>query len=194
MRLEDALLYLVLDTGTAGDADVAGLAERAIAGGADVIQLRGMGDEDAVRRVLDVCRREDALAVVAGDAGLAAEVGADGVHLDSQDGSVGVAKTIMGADGMLGVTTRTLNEARLALEVGADYLLHYAGGRCVADFAAIGRGGGGYLYAAGIDTADIARHVVEGGVFRLCVESTALEMGNLTEEVAVYARVLGREV
>ena len=53
---------------------------------------------------------------------LAAEVGADGVHVGQQDMSPRQARAILGPDGIVGVSAHTVEEARAAQAEGADYL------------------------------------------------------------------------
>ncbi|MBN1557767.1 MAG: thiamine phosphate synthase [Lentisphaerae bacterium] len=192
--MEDALLYVVLDADAAANGDPAAWAEGAIRGGADVLQAPGAAGPETLQALRDVCRREDALLIVTdAGAGTALE-GADGVHLRAPDGAIGVLRAAIGPDRLLGVTTRSIEDIQLALEVGADYVLHYAGVRCPGDFSAVGRGAGGFLYAAGIDSEDAARAVAESGVFRVCIESRVLDAADPAQGVAAYARVLGREI
>lgn len=194
MRLEDAFLCMVL---TARDhpADwLVRLCRDAVAGGADIILLQGSHQEDMVRAVASACREEEALCVVADDAELAVASGASGVHLRAANGSVGIARTIMGVGGIVGVSSKTLDDTRLALEVGADYVVHEGGADSPSAFAAIGRGSGGFLYAGGIESVAVAERIVAAGVFRLCVDADRLNQERITEDMAEYARLLGRSV
>jgi hypothetical protein len=194
VRLEDAFLYLIVAAEARPAQRLVGLCRGAIAGGADIIHLRGKAGDAGLRDVVAACRDEGALCVVADDAALAAAAGADGVHLDGADGAVGAARTVLGPSGLIGVSTRTLDGVRLALEVGADYVLHWGGVDAPAAFAAVGRGAGGFLYAAGIDSLETAGRVVAAGVCRLCVDAARLDENRITEETASYARLLGRSV
>lgn len=64
------------------------------------------------------------VAVILNDrADLAARSGCDGVHLGQSDGSVSVARTMMGRDAMIGVTCHDSRELAMdAAEAGADYV------------------------------------------------------------------------
>jgi thiamine monophosphate synthase len=141
-----------------------------------------------------VCREDDALLIVADRAETAAAVGADGLHLSGGGPEIGMARVVMGGDALVGMTSRTVEEAGLALEVGADYLLHYGGTECPAVFAGLGRSAGVPLFAAGLDGLEDARRIVEAGIYRLCVDGDRIGQGDTTEALAEYSRVLGRSM
>jgi thiamine-phosphate pyrophosphorylase len=194
VRLEDAFLYLVVDLAAVDRSAAPALCGEAVRGGADVIQVRSLrpADRGLAEDILGVCREQGALLIVGADAALAAAVGADGVHLARGDGGIGRARAAVGNGALVGMSSFTADEARLALAVGADYVLHGAGAGCRADFAAIGQGAGVPLFAGGVRTVEEAGEIVRGGLFRLGLEAGALG-GTLTAEaVARYARLLGR--
>jgi thiamine-phosphate pyrophosphorylase len=103
------------------------IAEEAIRGGADVIQLR---DKEASGRTL----YEIALAlrrltldanvpfIVNDRVDVAMAVGADGVHLGQQDLPASAARAILGPGRILGVSAETVADAVQAERDGADYL------------------------------------------------------------------------
>jgi thiamine-phosphate pyrophosphorylase len=103
------------------------IAEEAIRGGADVIQLR---DKTASGRSL----YEIALAlrrltldrnvpfIVNDRVDVAMAVEADGVHVGQQDLPASVARRILGRDRILGISAETVAEAVQAERDGADYL------------------------------------------------------------------------
>lgn len=100
----------------------------AIAGGAAIVQYRdkAAGPADRHRRaaaLAEVCRRYDALLVVNDDAALAAEIGADGVHLGRDDVDVAHARSIVGPRRLIGVSCyNEMERARAAVVAGADYV------------------------------------------------------------------------
>ena len=194
MRLEDSLLYLVLDIAT--DSDIAEFCSAAIAGGVDVIHMPSVmaSDNELLKSVRDICLRDDALFVVAEDAVLAMGVAADGVHLSSPNDSVGQVRAMIGVNDLVGISTKEANEAVLALEVGADYLLHWAGVGCPAAFSGLPMAAGSVLFAAGIASHEDARAVVAGGIYRLCVGAKLLADGDVTENAAAFSRILGRSI
>ena len=194
MRLEDSLLYLVLNTPVSGPVEA--FCAAAIAGGVDVVQVSPdvAADAERLMAVRDVCRQSDALLVVSDDPATAQSVAADGLHLSEATGSVGQARAMLGVDSIVGMSTRSGSDAMLGLEVGADYLLHWAGTAAPGVFAGLPGAAGQVLFAAGITSIDDAQRVVEGGVYRLCIESDLLAGDNVTESAAAYSRVLGRSI
>jgi len=195
VRLDDAFLYLVLDLDAVKPDHAADACEQAIAGGVDIFQLRSADDSrrDAIAAVAEVCRRDDALLVLANEAQLASELGAEGVHLDDVEGAVSQARLAVGDDGIVGVSSRGLDEARLAVAVGADYLVHRAGLQCRADFAGIGAGAAIPLFAGGIGGLEEARSMVELGLYRLCIDGAVLDLeGDLAGQTGEYSALLGR--
>ncbi len=192
MRLEDALFYMILTPPVSGSLD--DFCTAAIAGGVDIIHVSKAIAEnaDALVGIRDVCHRADALLVVEGDAVAAQSVQADGLHLSASTDSVGQARAILGVDSIVGMSTHTSSDALLGLEVGADYLVHWAGTASPSVFSGLPGAAGQALFAAGLSSVDDARRVVEGGVYRLCIESKLLENGDVTEQAAAYSRVLGR--
>jgi thiamine-phosphate pyrophosphorylase len=114
-------LYVIV-----GGRDPVAQAAAAIGGGAGAIQVR-MKDAPA-GTVLEAARGVVALAagralVLVNDrADLALLSGADGVHLGDDDLPVAEARRLMGPDLLVGRTARTLEEARAALDAGADHV------------------------------------------------------------------------
>jgi thiamine monophosphate synthase len=196
VRLEDAFLYFVADPGAATGDGTADVCRAAIQAGADVIQVGPWGrtDPKVGAAVLDACREEGALLVVGGDAQLAASIGADGVRVDAAEGGIGRLRQVLGEGALVGMTTFTADEARMAVSAGVDYIVHEAGGACCRDFASIGAGAGVPIFAGGLAGLEQAREVVGGGVFRLCVRGLARGARETKDEVAAYARLLGRVI
>jgi len=121
-------LYLITDHRPEGE-----LLERvrsAVGGGVRTVQYRDKerpaGEKDRLgRRLAEICRNGGALFLVNDDPELALRTGADGVHLGQQDlkkYSLGTARKILGPDRIIGVSTRTPEQARKAEGDGADYV------------------------------------------------------------------------
>jgi len=105
-RLSAAHLYLVCDQRP--DAFL----QAALRGGVDVVQLRIKGGSDeetvaAARRFASVCAEHEALFILNDRPDLAAEVGADGVHVGQDDVSVAHARRILGPDRIVGLSTHS---------------------------------------------------------------------------------------
>ena len=193
MKLEDAFVYVVLGDNLSGDALVTTGAD-AIAGGADALLARGGTDDDALRALRETCREEQALFLLRDDMACVEALDADGLHLSPASTDFGIARAMLDEARLIGMTSRSLDDARLAIEVGADYVLHEGGAGCIGTFAALHDEARVPLFASGITSLEEARELVGGNIFRLCLNTEHLETGNMTEAVAGYARLLGRSI
>jgi thiamine-phosphate pyrophosphorylase len=118
MRIDAARLYLVIDARP----DVA---EAALRGGVDVVQLRDKTASpaellDVGRELRRLCTAYDALFVVNDSPELAVRVNADGVHVGQDDLSVAEARRTVGEDRLVGLSTHSA--ADIAVASGAYYL------------------------------------------------------------------------
>ena len=102
--------------------------EAALKGGAVLIQYRDKKTDAAAKRekslrLLELCRRHDVPLIINDDATLAAAVGADGVHLGRSDGSIVVARKLLGPTAIIGATCgNSLERAQQAQAAGASYV------------------------------------------------------------------------
>lgn len=121
-------LYAIADTQYLADAGLAAAVAQAIDGGARVLQYRDKKGGDARRRhqateLLALGRRHGVLLIINDDVALAAQVGADGVHLGREDARLSEARAQLGAAALIGVSC--YNEVARALAAqtqGADYV------------------------------------------------------------------------
>ena len=121
-------LYVITDEVLSGGLPHEVIAERAIRGGADVIQLR-----DKTRSCRDLIRIGRSIRSVTGPAGavfivndrldVALACGADGVHLGQGDLRTGVARQIAPPGFIIGVSVGGVEEAAAAEKEGADYVV-----------------------------------------------------------------------
>jgi thiamine-phosphate pyrophosphorylase len=121
-RLEAARLYFVVEA-SASDR----LLDAALAGGADLLQLRDhdAGDDELVaagHRFRDACDHHDALFVVNDRPDLALACGADGIHVGQDDMPVADVRRLVGPDLVLGLSTHTPEQFDTGLRSDADYL------------------------------------------------------------------------
>jgi thiamine-phosphate pyrophosphorylase len=119
-------LCVVTSSGLRAGRDHEGIARAALAGGADMVQLRAPELDDAAlaplaRRIADLCRDRGVPLVVNDRLEVACAAGADGVHL-GQDDNPGTARARLGAGPLLGISVHSAAEARAAEAAGADYL------------------------------------------------------------------------
>jgi thiamine-phosphate pyrophosphorylase len=125
--VRDFKLYVIIDGKTAKGRDLVTVTREAIAGGADVIQLREK--ELPAGRILELARAirkairtEEAVFLINDRPDIALAAGADGVHLGQDDIPPEAARAIMGRDKIIGVSTHCLEQARAAEEKGVDYI------------------------------------------------------------------------
>lgn len=123
----DYTLYVCTDRKLMSSPSVEASVEAAVRGGATVIQLR---EKDVTGRefyetALAVKRVTDCYGVpliINDRIDIAIAVDAAGVHLGQKDMPVEVARKLLGAEKIIGISAANPQEARLAAEKGADYL------------------------------------------------------------------------
>lgn len=103
------------------------VAEAALAGGADCLQLRekDLDSGELLRRakhLVSICRKHGARCIINDRADIALLSDADGVHVGQGDLSAIDARKIVGTRKIVGVSTHCLDQARQALLDGADYI------------------------------------------------------------------------
>jgi len=100
---------------------------KALRGGARIVQYRdketpASAQLAVARELAGLCRQAGAIFIVNDSPGLALECGADGVHLGQGDMGPEQARALLGPDRLIGVSTRTVEQARAARKAGADYI------------------------------------------------------------------------
>lgn len=124
--LANARLYVLVDGG-ADEADFARRVQELVAAGVDVLQLRDKRLDDRTllargRRLRELTHGSSTLFIMNDRPDLAALCRADGVHIGQEELPVKEARTIVGADALIGVSTHSLEQARRAVLDGANYL------------------------------------------------------------------------
>ncbi len=117
-------LYLIIDSESG---DLEKKLKAALRGGVRIVQYRDKrrAREEQVglgTRLGALCRAAGALFIVNDSPELARDCGADGVHLGQGDATVAEARQILGRDKLIGVSTRTVEQALKAEAQGADYI------------------------------------------------------------------------
>ena len=118
---------MIIDPAVCGGRDELSVAREALAGGAQLLQLRDKVREkglqlpvaEGLRRL---CAETGALFIVNDHVDLALAVGADGVHVGQKDLPVTVVRRLMGPGAVIGCSTNNAEEARRAEADGADYV------------------------------------------------------------------------
>ncbi len=125
--LERLRLHVLTDREWSRGRDMLTVAKAALNGGATVLQLR---DKNAGGRQLieeglalrALTRERDALLIVNDRIDIALAIDADGAHVGQEDVPAAFARHLLGSQRILGVSAATMEEARNAVEAGADYL------------------------------------------------------------------------
>ena len=98
----------------------------AIKGGAVVVQYRDKNPSDAIylaSELLKVCHRSNVPLLINDDVELAANIGADGVHIGKEDGAIAQARSRLGAKAIIGVSCYNfVDQAVDAERQGATYV------------------------------------------------------------------------
>lgn len=120
-------LYVIPDRFIGAPISLVEQTELALKGGATSIQLRdksmsGRELYSVACEMVVLCHRYEALFFVNDRLDVALACGADGCHLGQSDLPVAQARKIVPSSFFIGQTARNLEQARIALDEGADYL------------------------------------------------------------------------
>ena len=120
-------LYAVTDRAWTGRQTLSEQVEAALRGGVTLVQLREKAMErDAFREealeIKALCHRYGVPLILNDDVALALEIGADGVHVGQSDMRADDVRARVGKGMIVGVTAKTVEQARKARQAGADYL------------------------------------------------------------------------
>ena len=120
-------LYAVTDRAWVGKLTLPQQVEAALKGGATCVQLREKNLADSsilaeAREISALCKQYRVPFILNDNVALAAQCGADGVHLGQEDMGPAEARRILGPDAIIGVSAHNVAEAKAAVAAGADYL------------------------------------------------------------------------
>ncbi len=123
----DYSLYLVTDSQLMTTNTLAEAVEQAILGGVTLVQLREKTTttKDFYQQALAVqkiCQKYQIPLLINDRLDIALAIDADGVHLGQNDLPAHIARKILGTKKIIGVTTKTVAQAKQAQQDGADYL------------------------------------------------------------------------
>ena len=126
-RKEDLLLYAVTDRSWLNGETLYAQVEKALKGGVTFVQLREKAlDEQAfleeAKEIQKLCAQYHVPFVINDNVEIAAQIGADGVHVGQSDMEAGDVREKLGPDRIIGVSAQTVEQAVRAQERGADYL------------------------------------------------------------------------
>jgi thiamine-phosphate pyrophosphorylase len=128
--IKDKSLYLVISEECCMGRSILEIAENAIAGGVDIVQMREKKKslQELVKIGKDLgalCERKGAMFIVNDDPMLAQRIGADGVHLGQEDIDhfpLMTVRDIIGQEKMIGISTSSRDQFKKANEADVDYI------------------------------------------------------------------------
>ena len=120
-------VYAVTDRSWLNGESLASQVEKALRGGAGFVQLREKNlDQDQflaeAMELRALCKRYQVPFVINDSVEIARLCDADGVHVGQEDMALTEARKVLGADKIIGVTCKTVEEALKAETDGADYI------------------------------------------------------------------------
>lgn len=124
---EKLLLYAVTDRAWTGKKTLGQQIEETLQAGATFLQLRekNLTEEeflDEAVKVKKITEKYGVPLIINDNVDVAIKSGADGVHVGQSDMEAGNVRALLGDDKILGVTAKTVEQAKLAEKRGADYL------------------------------------------------------------------------
>jgi thiamine-phosphate pyrophosphorylase len=120
-------LYAIVDSGFCPPSGLAALARRLIEGGCRLLQLRMKGSDAAhvervAREIMAERSRHSFTFIVNDRAEVALAVGADGVHVGTNDEPIEAIRKRVGSKLLIGYSAHSQEEAVAAASQGADYV------------------------------------------------------------------------
>lgn len=134
MNKTDLKLYAITDRQWLQGARLSEHVKLAIEGGATMIQIRdkdilstasdaGLKDEySEALEIKKICHEHKVPLIINDNVQFAIDIDADGVHLGQDDMNPAEARKLLGTDKIIGVTAKTVEQAKKAQADGADYL------------------------------------------------------------------------
>lgn len=125
--LSKARLYGILDTGYSEPTAWPRLAGELIRGGVGILQIRAKKSTQAeiihwTRTVLAVTQPAGVPLIINDHPALVPLTGAEGCHIGQDDGTVVEARSLAGADALVGKSTHTLAQAEATAREAPDYI------------------------------------------------------------------------
>lgn len=124
---ESLLLYAVTDRAWTGGQTFLEQIESALKGGVTMVQLRekDMDEEIFISEAIitrKLCHKYNVPFIINDNLNVALKSGADGVHVGIEDTPVLEIRKKAGKDFIIGATAKTVEQAKIAEQSGADYL------------------------------------------------------------------------
>lgn len=125
--LAEARLYGIVDIGYVPSEAAPVAAERLVAGGVDVLQIRAKSAPVEIvaglaREIHPITRAAGVPLILNDHAALLREIPAEGVHVGQDDAGIEEARRLAGRPVIVGKSTHSVAQALSAAEEGADYI------------------------------------------------------------------------
>ena len=129
-KIKDRSLYLVVSEECSRGRPACEIAELAISGGIDILQMREKTRprDELIKlgcELRAICKKNNVKFIVNDDPAIAKETGADGVHLGQEDlkkYSVKETRKLLGPDKIIGISTHSFGQFEKASAEGIDYI------------------------------------------------------------------------
>ncbi len=127
MKNFDTTMYFITDSGNYSEDEFLYRVEEACKGGVTLIQLREKDKTtreyiELAERVHEITKCYDIPLIIDDRVDVALAINAEGVHVGQSDMPVKTARLLMGDHKIVGATTKTVEQAKIAYSEGADYL------------------------------------------------------------------------
>ena len=127
MKKFDPSLYFITDSTNYTEEEFLYRVERALMGGATLLQLREKNKSTReyiglAEKVHDIAKRYNVPLIIDDRVDVALAVDAEGVHLGAEDMTIAQARKILGEEKIIGATAKTVPWALDVYGQGADYL------------------------------------------------------------------------
>ena len=124
---EKLKLYAITDRSWLGQETLYQQVEKALKGGVTLVQLREKELEETAfekeaSELLELCHSYGVPLIINDNVELAKRVDADGVHIGQDDMKPEAVRQLLDQDKIVGVTAKTVEQAKAAEAAGADYL------------------------------------------------------------------------
>ena len=124
---EKMRLYAITDRHWLNGRSLKEVVKESLDGGVTFLQLRDKNSDDETflqeaAELQELCREYKVPLIINDNVEIALKMNADGVHVGQSDMEAGAVREKLGPDKILGVSARTVEQALLAQERGADYL------------------------------------------------------------------------
>ena len=164
---EKMRLYAITDRHWLNGRSLKEVVKESLDGGVTFLQLRDKNSDDETflqeaAELQELCRDYKVPLIINDNVEIALKMNADGVHVGQSDMEAGAVREKLGPDKILGVSARTVEQALLAQERGADYL------------------GVGAVFATGSDAAELPHETLKA----ICeaVSIPVVAIGGITAE------------